>query len=42
MRNISVKLFSIWTSGLDDFKDFLSRALAALMFSRLEPFMQFW
>ena len=43
-RNNSAKLFSIWTSvsGGDTFKRyFLSGALAALMFSGAEPFVQF-
>ena len=43
MRNNSVKLFRIWTSGSGDVvKDFLSRALSALMFNPAEPFVQFW
>ena len=45
MRNNSVKLFLIWTSGLGGdvlSKHFLSRALAAQMFSGAESFVQFW
>ena len=44
MRNNSVKLFLIWTSGLGGnavLRYFLSRNLAALLFSRAEPFGQF-
>ena len=44
MWNIHVKLYDIWTSGLGDVisKYFLSGALAALLFSGAEPFVQFW
>ena len=44
MRKISVKLFLIWTRGSGDAvqKYFLSRALAAHLFSGAEPFVQFW
>ena len=44
MRNISVKLFGIWTSGSgrNVFKRyFLSRALEALLIGQAEPFVQF-
>ena len=44
MRNNSVKLFRIWASGSGGnvvSKDFLSRALVALLFGVAEPFMQF-
>ena len=40
MRNNSVKLFVVWTRCR--LKDFLSGALAALLFSGAEPFMHFW
>ena len=38
MRNISVKLFLIWNSGSGDvvYRYFLSRALAALLFSGVD------
>ena len=45
MRNNSVKLYEIMTSGsCGDViqRHFLSRALAAHLFSGLEPFVQFW
>ena len=45
MGNIHVKLHGIWTSGSKEmsFKDiFLPRALAVHLFSRPEPFVQFW
>ena len=45
MGNIHVKLHGIWTSGSKEmsFKDiFLPRALAVPLFSRPEPFVQFW
>ena len=44
MRNTTVKLFRIRTSGSGEaFKRyFLSGALAALLFSDAEPFVQFW
>ena len=45
MGNIHVKLYEIWTSGSGGYVvliHFLSRALAALLFSGLEPFVQFW
>ena len=44
MGNIHVKLNGIWTKGSEYFvyKQFLSRALAALSFSGPEPFVQFW
>ena len=44
MRNNSVKLFSIWTSGSGNafYQYVLSGALAALLFSGTEPFVQFW
>ena len=45
MGNIHVELYEIWTSGSGgDFVKihFLSRALAAPLFSGLEPFVQFW
>ena len=44
MRNISVKLFWIWNIGSSGdiiYRYFLSRALVALLFSWLEPFVQF-
>ena len=44
MRNISVKLFRIWTScsgGNDIKRHFLSRALAAPLFGGAEPFCYF-
>ena len=44
MGNIHVKLYEVWTSGLggDVVKRyFLSGALAALLFSGAEPFVQF-
>ena len=42
--NIHVKLYEIWSSGLRDvvLRYFLSGAHVALLFSRAEPFMQFW
>ena len=44
MRNISVKIFCIWTIGSGDvvLRYFLSKALAALLLGGVEPFMQFW
>ena len=45
MGNIHVMLHVIWTSGSKEmsFKDiFLPRALAVHLFSRPEPFVQFW
>ena len=46
MKNISVKLFFDFRTVVMEemlFKRyFLSRALAALLFSGAEPFMQFW
>ena len=45
LGNIHVKLYEIWTSGPGGDvvkRHFLSRALAAPLFSRLEPFVQFW
>ena len=44
MGNIPVRLYEIWTSGSGDVvsRHFLSRALAAPLFSGLEPFVQFW
>ena len=44
MGNSHVKLYGIWISGSLDviLKHFLSRALAAVLFSRPEPFVQFW
>ena len=45
MRNNSVKLFWIWTSrsrGNAIKRYFLSVALAALLISGVEPFVQFW
>ena len=45
MRNIHVKLYDIWASGsgVDVIQRyFLSGALAALLFSGGEPFVQFW
>ena len=45
MRDISVKLLYVWTSGLgrDVVKIFpLSTALAVILFGRLEPFRQLW
>ena len=45
MGNIHVKLYEIRTSGSGGdvaLRHFLSRALAAPLFSRPEPFVQFW
>ena len=46
MGTIHVKLYmyEIWTSGSGDvvYRHFLSRALAARLFSGLEPFVQLW
>ena len=45
MGNTHVKLYVIWISGLGGVvvkRHFLSRALAAHLFSGLEPFMQYW
>ena len=45
MGNIHVKLYEIWTigSGGDVFyRHFLTRALAAPLFSGLQPFVQYW
>ena len=45
MRNDSVKLFRIWTSGSGGnviYLYFLSRALAVLVFGGVVPFVQFW
>ena len=42
--NIYVKLYEIWTSGSGGdivYRHFLSRALAAPLFSGLEPFVQY-
>ena len=39
IRNNSVKLFCIWTSGSDVV---LSRVLATPLFGQAEPFVQFW
>ena len=47
IRNNSVKLFLIWTSGPNQWfrrcplQDFLSRTLAALMLGGAKPIMQF-
>ena len=44
MRHNSIKLFSIWTSGYGGnavLRYFLSKTLAALLFSGAEPFVQF-
>ena len=44
MGHIHVKLYEIWTSGSGGnvvYRYFLSRGLAALLFSGLEPFVQF-
>ena len=42
MGNIHLKLYEIWTSGSGDvvYRHFLYRALAANLFSGLEPFVQ--
>ena len=44
MGNIHVKLYEIWTNGSGDVvsRHFFSRALAAPLFSGLEPFVQYW
>ena len=44
MGNIHVKSYEIWTSGSGDvvYRHFLSRALAAPLFSGLEPLVKFW
>ena len=45
MGNIHVKLYMKWTSGSGGnviLRLFLSRALTAPLFSRLEPFVQYW
>ena len=44
MRDISVKLYWIWTSGSGGIVliYFLSRALVADVFGGAEPFVQFW
>ena len=45
MRNISVKLYKIYTSGSggDAIKNiFLSTGLATILFRGAEPFRQFW
>ena len=45
MGNIHVKLYEIWTCGLGGDviqRYFIQRALAALLFSGAEPFVQFW
>ena len=45
MGNIHVKLNEIWTSGSEGDvvkRHFLSRALAAPLFSGLEPFVHYW
>ena len=44
MRNNSVKLFWIWTSGLgaDVVKNILSRGLAAPVYAGADPLVQFW
>ena len=43
-ENIHVNLYEIWTGGSGDvvLRHFLSRALAAPLFSGLKPFVQFW
>ena len=40
----SCELYEIWTSGLGDVVKgrFLSRALAAPLFSGLKPFLKYW
>ena len=45
MENIHLKLYEIWTSvsgGGVIYRHFLSRALAALLFSGLNLFVQYW
>ena len=45
MGNIHMKLYEIWTSGSGGdvaLRHFLSRSLAAPLFSGLEPFVQYW
>ena len=45
MGNIHVKLYEIWTSGSGGDvveRHVLSRALAAPLFSGMEPFVQTW
>ena len=46
MEKFHVKLIEIRTSGSGDVikskRHFLSRALAALLFNGLEPFVQYW
>ena len=45
MGNIHVKLYEIWTSGSGEdvvLRHFLSRALAAPLFSGLKLFVQIW
>ena len=44
MGNIHVKLYEIWTSGSegDVVRHFISKALAAPLFSGLDPFVQHW
>ena len=44
MGNIHVKLYEKWPSGSGDvvYQHFLCRALAALLFNGLEPFVQNW
>ena len=42
MRNNPVKLFWISASDSDVVKNFLSRALVAVLFSGAKPFKQFW
>ena len=44
MENFHVKLYEIWTSGSGGdvvLRHFLSRAMAAHLFSGMEPFMQY-
>ena len=45
VRNISLKLFCIWTRGSGDdvfLRYFLSTALVALLLSGAKTFVQFW
>ena len=45
MQNISVIQYRIWNSGSRGnavLRHFISRALVATLFSRPEPFVQFW
>ena len=41
IRNNSVKLFCIWTSGSGVVESHLSRALATSIFGQAGPFVQF-